>query len=100
MANLARSEIEALLRFVYDASTLERDVAVTPEIIQGLHSLVPNAEIAGYCELDWKRRHMRNWTDGLRARVGPGGDDAYWRLNRQHAVCDYFARTGTCAHEG
>lgn len=94
MANLARSEIEALLRFVYDASTLERDVAVTPEIIQGLCRLVPNAEIAGYCELDWKRRQMRYWADGLHAGVGPGGDDVYWRLNRQHAVCDYFARTG------
>jgi DNA-binding CsgD family transcriptional regulator len=95
VATLAHSEIEALLRFVYDASTLERDVAVTPEIVQGLCGLVPSAEIVGYAELDWKRRRTSYWVDGLGSQVDPAdGDDPYWRLHRQHPVCEYFARTG------
>lgn len=94
MATLAQSEIEALLRFVHDASTLERDVAVTPEIVQGLCGLVPNAEIVGYAELDWKRRRTSYWVDGLAAQADPDGDEVYWRLHRQHPVCEYFTRTG------
>jgi DNA-binding CsgD family transcriptional regulator len=94
VATLTRSEIEALLRFVHHASTDERDVAVTPEIVQGLCELVPSAEHVGYAELDWKRRRARYFADGLGAQMNLGGDDTYWRLYRQHAVCEYFARTG------
>lgn len=94
MARLARSEVESLLRFVYDATTLERDLAVTPEIIQRLSELVPNAENVAYAELDWERRCTRYYTDELESEFDPGGDEIYWRLHRQHPVCDYFARTG------
>ena len=94
MATLTHSEIESLLRFVYDASTLERDLAVTREIIQRLRELVPNAEHVAYAELDWERRCTRYYTDGLCAEFDPGGDETYWRLHRQHPICDYFDRTG------
>ena len=99
MASLAHAEIESLLRFVYDASTLERDVAVTPEIVQGLCGLVPSAEIVGYAELDWKRRRTSYLVDGLGAHADPDGDEVYWRLHRQHPVCEYFDRTGDLARD-
>lgn len=94
MATLARSEIESLLRFVHDASTMERDVAVTPEIVSRLGELVPSAEIVGYAELDWNRRRTRYFADGLGFALDPGDDETYWRLHDQHPVCDYFDRTG------
>jgi DNA-binding CsgD family transcriptional regulator len=94
VATLARSEIESLLRFVHDASTLERDRAVTPEIVRGLCDLVPGAETVDYAELDWKTRRARYGANGLGFVVDFEGEEMYWRLHQQHPVCDHFARTG------
>jgi DNA-binding CsgD family transcriptional regulator len=94
VATLTRSEIESLLRFVHDASTMERDVAVTPEIVSRICELVPGAEIVSYAELDWSRRRTLYVSDGLGFAFNPGGDETYWRLHDQHPVCEYFTRTG------
>jgi hypothetical protein len=93
VATLARSEIEAILRFVNDASTLSREAAVVPELVARLEELVPTADYASYCVLDWKRRRIAHGVDS--EGVEYDLDNAlYWELRDQHAVCDYFERTG------
>jgi DNA-binding CsgD family transcriptional regulator len=94
MARLAHSEIESLLRFVHDASTIEREAAVTPEIVERLSELVPTAESVGYSDLNWNRRLVAYGADAQGFGVDFHGDEAYWHLHEQHAVCAYFARTG------
>jgi len=94
MATLARSEIESLLRFVHDASTIEREVAVTPEIVGRLSELVPTAEYIEYAELDWTRRRVTYGADAHSFVADLNDDEPYWRLHNEHAVCEYFARTG------
>ncbi len=94
MTTLAHSEIEALLRFVHDASTLDREAAVTPELVARLRELVPTAEWVSYAELDWNRRRVAYQTDEYGFVTDGDGDEIYWQLHEQHAICDYFARTG------
>ena len=85
--------MEAILRFVYDASTLSREVAVVPELVVRLQELVPTAEQVDYCVLDWKRRRIAYAVDAVGVAVDE--DNApYWELREQHAVCEYFERTG------
>lgn len=93
MPTLARRELDALLRFVYDASTLSREAAVVPELVARLQELVPTAEQVSYCVLDWKRRRIAYEVDAFGIAVDL--DNAlYWELRDQEAVCEYFERTG------
>lgn len=94
MPTLARRDIEALLRFVHDASTLDGDAPLTPPLVARLHELVPAAERVVYCELDWNRRHTTYIADQFESFADPDGHDVYWQLHHQHAVCEHFARTG------
>ena len=94
MPTLARNDVEALLRFVYDASTLDRETAFTPELVARLHELVPAAESVTYSELDWNRRRTTYVVDQFGSFDDADGHDVYWQLHHQHAVCEYFARTG------
>lgn len=92
MPTLARSDIEAILRFVHEATTLSREAAVVPELVAQLQALVPTAEEVAYCVIDWKRRRAYD-VDAYGVAVDQ--DNAlYWKLRHQHAVCDYFERTG------
>jgi DNA-binding CsgD family transcriptional regulator len=93
MTTLARRDIEALLRFVHDASTVDGDAPFTPRLVAGLHELVPAAERVVYCELDWNHRRTTYIADQFESFRDPDGHDVYWQLHHQHAVCEYFART-------
>jgi len=85
--------MEAMLRFVYDASTLSREAAVVPELVARLEELVPTAEAVSYCVLDWKRRRVAYDVDASGVAVDVD-DPLYWELRDQEAVCEYFERTG------
>jgi DNA-binding CsgD family transcriptional regulator len=94
MEALRRREVAQLVAFVHDAAELESHLPFPPELLDRLRELVPGAEIATYCELDWKRRRVPYEADQLAWARDPAVEDAYWELVHQHAVCEYFARTG------
>jgi DNA-binding CsgD family transcriptional regulator len=94
MTTLARRDIEAVLRFVHDACSLDGDALFTPQLVARLHELVPAADRVVYCELDWDRRRTTYIADQFESFHNPDGHDVYWHLHHQHAVCEYFARTG------
>ena len=91
---LSRRDLEALLAFVYDAATLERDRPFAPALLARLHELVPAAELVSYAEIDWQRQRIlyvaNQELDGT--DFDPGGD--YWQLHQEHPVCERFVRTG------
>jgi DNA-binding CsgD family transcriptional regulator len=86
--------MEAVLRFVYDASTLSRDAAVVPELVARLRELVPTAEQVSYCVLDWDRRRIAYDVDADDGVAFDVDNAVYWELRDQEAVCEYFERTG------
>ena len=94
MEALRRREVAQLVAFVHDAAELESRLPFPPELVERLRELVPGAEIVTYCELDWERRRVRYEADQLAWARDPDVEDAYWELVHQHAVCEYFARTG------
>jgi DNA-binding CsgD family transcriptional regulator len=93
MATLARGDLDAVLRFVYDATTTERERPFTPDLLAGLHELVPGADCAYYLELDWSGRRIRYWANGVEWGEDGNGDEVWWRLHHQHAVCHHFMTT-------
>jgi DNA-binding CsgD family transcriptional regulator len=94
MEALRRREIAKLVAFVHDAAELESRLPFPPELVERLRELVPGAEIVTYCEVDWKRRRVPYEADQLAWARDPDVEDAYWELVHQHAVCEYFHRTG------
>ena len=94
MPTLARRDVETLLRFVYDASTLDRDAPFTPDLLGRLHELVPAAEVVTYCEADAERRRIPYIADEFESVSDWTGDEPFWELRHQHAIHEYFVRTG------
>ena len=94
MEALRRREVAQLVAFVHDAAELESRLPFPPELVERLRELVPGAEIVTYCELDWERCRVTYEADQLAWARDPDVEDAYWELVHQHAVCEYFARTG------
>jgi DNA-binding CsgD family transcriptional regulator len=94
MPTLAHRDLDALLRFVHDASTLERDAPVIPEIVTWLHQLVPGAETATYCEIDWDRRRVCYIADDTETASDLPLDEVLWEFRHQHAIGEHFRRTG------
>ena len=94
MEALRRREVAQLVAFVHDAAELESRLPFPPELVERLRELVPGAEIVTYCELDWKRRRVTYEAGQLAWARDPDVEDGYWELVHQHAVCEYFARTG------
>lgn len=94
MPTLARRDLDALLRFVYDATTLDREDPVTPEIIARLHDLVPDAETATYCEIDWEQRRVCYIADDIECASNLPLDEVLWEFRHQHAIGEHFRRTG------
>jgi DNA-binding CsgD family transcriptional regulator len=94
MPTLVRRDLDALLRFVHDASTLDRDDPVIPEIVARLHQLVPQAERAKYCEIDWDRRRVCYIADASDAASDLPLDEVLWEFRHQHSIGEYFRRTG------
>ncbi len=94
MDALRSREVARLVAFVHDAAELESRLPFPPELVHRLGELVPAAEIVTYCELDWERRRVGYEADQLAWARDPDVDDGYWELKHEHALCDYFARTG------
>ena len=94
MEALRRREVAQLVALVHDAAELESRLPFPPELVERLRELVPGAEIVTYCELDWKRRRVTYEAGQLAWARDPDVEDGYWELVHQHAVCEYFARTG------
>jgi DNA-binding CsgD family transcriptional regulator len=94
MPTLARRDMEALLRLVHDASTLDRERPFTPDLLARLQELVPTAEFVTYCELDWDSRRIPYMANQFEVTDWEEAAEAYWELRDQHAVCEYFVRTG------
>jgi DNA-binding CsgD family transcriptional regulator len=94
MPTLAHRDLDALLRFVYDASTLDREVPVSQEILARLHELVPAAETATYCEIDWDRRRVCYIADDFACAEDLPLDEVLWEFRQQHAIGEHFRRTG------
>jgi DNA-binding CsgD family transcriptional regulator len=91
---LRHRDVAQLVAFVHDAAELESRLPFPPELVGRLGEFVPAAEIVTYCELDWERRRVTYEADRLAWARDPDVGDAYWELKHQHAVCEYFARTG------
>jgi DNA-binding CsgD family transcriptional regulator len=91
---LRHREVEQLVAFVHDAAELESRLPFPSELVGRLGALVPAAEIVTYCEIDWERRRVAYEADQFAWVRDPDVGDAYWELKHQHAVCEYFARTG------
>jgi DNA-binding CsgD family transcriptional regulator len=91
---LRRCEIAKLVGFVHDAADLESRLPFPPELAEQLGGLVPAADIVSYCELDSERRRVTYEADQWAWARDLDAGDAYWELQSQHAVCEYFARTG------
>lgn len=94
MQALQRREVAQLVAFVHDAAELESRLPFPPELLERLSELVPAAEIVTYCELDCEGRRVAYEADQLGWARDPDAGDAFWELKQQHAVCEYFARTG------
>lgn len=94
MPTLLRRDLDALLRFVHDAGTVDREEAVVPEFVERLQELVPSAEHVSYCVLDWKHRRIALEVDAFAVARDLHDDSPYWELRDQHAICDHFERTG------
>lgn len=94
MPTLSRRDLDALLRFVHDASTVDREAAVVPELVAQLEKLVPSAEHVHYCVLDREHRRIAFDVTASAVACDVDGDVLYWELRDQHAVCAYFERTG------
>jgi DNA-binding CsgD family transcriptional regulator len=96
MEALRSREVAQLVAFVHDAAELESGLPFPPELVERLRELVPGAEIVTYCEVDWERRRVPYEADQLGWARDPDVEDAYWELVHEHAVCEYFVRTGDC----
>jgi DNA-binding CsgD family transcriptional regulator len=86
-----------LLRFVYDASTLDRERPFTPALLARLHELLPAAEWVAYSEVDWDRRRTPYFADQFESfdeDEDEDEDEMHGHLHHEHAVCEYFERTG------
>lgn len=94
MEALRRREVAQLVAFVHDAAEMESRLPFPPELLERLREFVPAAEIVTYCELDVERRRVRYEANQRAWARDPDAGDAYWELKHQHAVCEYFARTG------
>jgi DNA-binding CsgD family transcriptional regulator len=96
MPTLPGRDIEALLRFVYDASTYNREASFPSDLVARLHGLVPAAEVVSYCELDLDRRCVAYEVEHSLVDVEfeCADDETFWQLHDQDPLCDYFARTG------
>jgi DNA-binding CsgD family transcriptional regulator len=93
MPTLSRRDLDAMLGFVHDLSTVNGEAAFTPQLLARLHEVVPAAETVTYCELDWNRRRTTYVADQFESFADPDGHDVYWQLHHQHAICEYFARS-------
>jgi DNA-binding CsgD family transcriptional regulator len=91
---LRRHEVAQLVAFVHDAAEMQSRLPFPPKLVERLSELVPAAEIVTYCELDWKQRRVAYEADQGAWAHNVDAGDAYWQLKDQHAVCQYFARTG------
>jgi DNA-binding CsgD family transcriptional regulator len=85
VTQLARRDVERLLRFVADAQEIRGDGPFTPELLEELGKLVAADSIA-YCEQDRVRRLIRMIVDR------PGDPDespevSYWEIAHEHPVC-------------
>jgi DNA-binding CsgD family transcriptional regulator len=94
MEALRRHEVAQLVAFVHDAAEMQSRLPFPPELVERLGELVPAAEIVTYCELDWEQRRVTYEADQDAWTSTADAGDAYWQLKHQHAVCEYFARTG------
>jgi DNA-binding CsgD family transcriptional regulator len=96
MPTLTAGDLDGLLHFAYDASTVNRDRAVSPEILTRLHDLVPRAETATYCEIDWELRrvccYIANDADSTTTDLPL--DEVLWEFRHQHAIGEHFRCTG------
>jgi DNA-binding CsgD family transcriptional regulator len=91
---LRRREVAQLVAFVHDAAEMQSSLPFPPELVERLSELVPAAEIVTYCEVDWKQCRIAYEADQAGWTHNADAGEAYWRLKHQHAVCEYFARTG------
>jgi DNA-binding CsgD family transcriptional regulator len=94
MPTLAHRDLDALLRFVYEASTLDREAPIVPKIVALLRELLPAAETATYCEIDWDRRRVCYIADDFAAASDVPLDEVLWEFRHQHAIGEHFRRTG------
>jgi DNA-binding CsgD family transcriptional regulator len=90
---LRRREVAQLVAFVHDAAEMHSSLPFPPELVDRLGEVVPAADIVTYCEVDWTQRRIAYEADQAGWAHDPDAGDAYWQLNHEHAVCEYFART-------
>ena len=94
MEALRSREVAQLVAFVHDAADIDSRLPFPPELVARLRELVPTADIATYCEVDPDRHRVIYDADQSACVRDPDVGERYWELRHEHAVGEYFARTG------
>ncbi len=97
MARLSASDLEATLRFLGEAASVDGPDPFPTWILDRLRDLV-RCDFADYFEQDRVHRRTFLYEGCSRTRDAmaneSGGDDDYWGVSEQHPVCAYRDRTG------
>jgi len=92
VTRLRNSDLEAVVEFLGEASTVDGPDPFPRPLLESLHRLVPSDEVV-YDELDRVRETL------LREEIFPGGIDGpdeptYWDVRDQHPVCRHHEVAG------
>jgi DNA-binding CsgD family transcriptional regulator len=92
VTRLRNSDLQAVVEFLGEASTVDGPDPFPRRLLESLHRLVPSDEVV-YDELDRVRETL------LREEIFPGGIDGpdeptYWDVRDQHPVCRHHEVAG------
>jgi DNA-binding CsgD family transcriptional regulator len=91
VTRLRTSDLEAVLDFLGEASSVEGPDPFPQTLLESLHRLVRSDEIY-YSELDRVRR-IALWSAGAPAEMEEPEEPTYWDIRHEHPVCRYHEST-------
>jgi hypothetical protein len=92
VTRLRTSDLEAVLSFLGEASSVGGPDPFPRPVLESLHGLVPSDEIY-YSELDRARR-IELWSAGAPRAAEEPEEPEYWDVRDEHPVCHHHEVTG------
>lgn len=92
MSRLRTADLEAVLDFLGEASTVEGPNPFPQPLLESLRRLVPSDETY-YSELDRVRR-IALWSEAALGDFDEPEEPTYWDIRDEHPVCHYHQVTG------
>jgi DNA-binding CsgD family transcriptional regulator len=92
VTRLRNSDLEDVLDFLGEASSVEAPVPFPRPLLESLGRLIPSDDVA-YCELD-RVRQVVLWTEDLQDEYDGAEEPSYWDIRDQHPVCRHRDLTG------